>query len=258
MIVNNKIKGVKVLKIVAFANQKGGVGKSTTAFNTAYLLADSNKKVLMIDLDPQLSLTMLCNKKRAFKYSTYDVLKGKAKIQDAIISVDETLDLLATNQQLSALELEIVNMRGRETLLKQTLEDLTGYDYVIIDCPPSLSLLLANALVAATHIIIPCETDLLAYDGLELLLNSIAQVKEGMNEKLKVLGVVATFHNPRALHNKDVLELIEELDIPLITTVGDSVKVKDANASSLPLHRYDKRHQIVKQYKKIMEAVING
>ena len=247
------------MKIISFANQKGGVGKSTLTFNISYLLADKKKKVLMIDFDPQQSLSVICGEENHIQYSIYDVLKDSVAIKDAIISITDNLDFIPANQDLANLDLEIVGLNNREAILKKallTVKDL--YDYVLIDCPPALNLLLVNALVASTNVIIPTETDYLSYKGLDLLLNTIAKIKDAVNRDLSLLGVVATFYDSRTLHSREILELLEELDLKVITTVSSSTVVKDATLASLPLHRYSKTNKIVKQYKSIMEAILNG
>ena len=246
------------MKIIAFSNQKGGVGKSTTAFNVAHLLAQDSS-VLMVDLDPQSSLTSICGKDAEVEYSVYNLLRQTAGFNQIVLPINDRLDLLPATQELADLELEIVNVKGRERYLKTALEGIgKNYDYVVVDCPPSLNLLLVNALVAATHVIIPCETDYLAWKGVDLLLNSIAKVKTGVNQELKILGIVATFYNPRTLHSREIFEMLEEMEIPVITPLSSSTRVKDASLGSMPLHEYDKNNKIVEQYKKIEEAIKHG
>lgn len=244
---------------ISFSNQKGGVAKSTTAYNVSYLLAEDGYNVLMIDYDPQASLTTITGKDGSFTNSMYEVSRGDVAATDAIIKIDKNLDLIPADIKLANLELEIVGERSRECFLKNALSSLEDkYDYIIIDCLPSLNLLLTNALVASDSVIIPCECDYLAYNGLDLLLSTIARVKTSLNSNINILGVVATFYDARTLHNRDVLDLLQELDLDIITTVSSSVKVKDATVAHMPLHLYDKKNKIVSQYMKIKEKIIDG
>lgn len=242
--------------ILSVSNQKGGVTKTTLTFNLAYLLAEK-KKVLAVDLDPQGSLTTIFSPDD-IQYTIYSVMCEGVKAKDAVISVSESLDLLAGGIQLANAEVELVNAKGRENYLKLALESIKGeYDYILIDCPPSLGLLLINSLNASDKVIIPTTTDYLSYKGLDLLLDTIAKVKVNFNPELKILGVVATSHNNRTLHNREILELLQD-EFEVLGTVGISTKVKDATLAGEPLHKFDRKHKIVTEYKKVARRVIDG
>ena len=241
--------------IIAISNQKGGVNKTTITFNLGYLLAEEGKKTLLIDADPQGSLTTIFNADNRAK-NIYNVLLEQEPLQNTIIEVEESLHLLSGGIELSNFEVNVATKKGRENCFKEMLGEIKGqYDYILIDSPPSLGLLLINILNASERVIIPTQTDYLSYKGLDLLLHTIARVKETFNRELKIMGVVATGYDGRTLHSKEILELIEGMDVLGIIT--NSVKVKDATLAGEPLHRYDKKHKIVEQYIKIASEVLN-
>lgn len=240
--------------IIAVSNQKGGVGKSTLTFNMGYLLAEQGKRILVIDADPQGSLSTIFNVDDSMK-NIYNVLLEQEPLQKTIIEVEENLHLLPGGIELADFEVNVAIKAGRENCFKEMLGEIEEqYDYILIDSPPSLGLLLINILNASNRVIIPTQTDYLSYKGLDLLLHTIARVKETFNRELKVLGVVATGFDGRTLHSKEILELIEGMNVLGIIT--NSVKVKDATLASEPLHRYDAKHKIVEQYKKIAREVL--
>lgn len=242
--------------ILSVSNQKGGVTKTTLTFNLAYLLSE-RRRVLVVDLDPQGSLTTIFSPQE-MKYTIYDVMCRGIDANDAVVSVNDNLFLLAGGIELSNAEIELVNAKGREKYLTIALENVKNdYDYILIDCPPSLGLLLINSLNASNQVIIPTTTDYLSYKGLDLLLNTIAKVKVNFNTELKILGIVATSHDNRTLHNREILELLQE-EFEVLGTIGISTKVKDATLSGKPLHIYDKKHKIVGEYNKIIRRIIDG
>lgn len=243
--------------IISISNQKGGVNKTTLVFNLGYLLAEAGKRTLLIDLDPQGSLTTIFNLGEVDK-DIYNVLMDKEPIGLAIKCMEDNLDLVPGGIQLSNAEIELAGVIGRENFLKDALEAIKeDYDYILIDCLPSLGLLLINALNAADQVVIPTSTDYLSYKGLDLLLETIAKVKVNFNSNLSVLGIVATMHDNRTLHNKEVLELIAD-DFEILSTIGISTKVKDSTLAGVPLHRFDKKHKIVDQYMQIVRRIIDG
>lgn len=240
--------------IIAISNQKGGVNKTTLTFNLGYLLAEQGKRTLVIDADPQGSLTTIFNADNSEK-NIYSVLLEQEPLQNTIMEIEENLHLLPGGIELSNFEVNVATKPGRENCFKDMLREIKEqYDYILIDSPPSLGLLLINILNATDRVIIPTQTDYLSYKGLDLLLHTIARVKETFNRELKILGVVATGFDGRTLHSKEILELIEGMNVLGIIT--NSVKVKDATLASEPLHRYDKKHKIVEEYRKIAREVL--
>lgn len=240
--------------IIAVSNQKGGVNKTTLTFNLGYLLAEQGKRTLVIDADPQGSLSTIFNVDDREK-NIYNVLLEQEPVQKTIVEIEENLYLLPGGIELANFEVNVATKPGRENCFKDMLSEIKSqYDYILIDSPPSLGLLLINILNASQRVIIPTHTDYLSYKGLSLLLHTVERIKETFNRELKIMGVVATGFDGRTLHSKEILELIEGLNVLGIIT--NSVKVKDATLASEPLHRYDKKHKIVEQYKKIAREVL--
>lgn len=240
--------------VIAISNQKGGVGKTTLTFNLGYLLAEKGKKTLLIDADPQGSLTTIfnCNDRTS---NIYGVLLDKEPIRDKIVSIEKGLDFLPGGIQLADFEVNVANKKGRENYFKNMIAEVAkNYDYILIDSPPSLGLLLVNILNAIDKLIIPTQTDYLSYRGLDLLLHTVARVKDNLNPTLKILGVVATGFDVRTLHAKEILELMEGMDI--LGIISNSVKVKDAVLEGQPLHRYDKGHKIAREYTRIAKEIM--
>jgi len=191
------------MKIISILNQKGGVAKTTSTQNIAAGLNLLGKKVLAIDFDPQGNLTSGFGlDKRNLDYTIYDLLKTKAfganklNFSDVVVKTDFA-DILPTNIKMSKINLELGGVPGKESLLKEILKDVYGYDYVLIDCPPSLDTLTFNALMASNEVYIPVQTEFYALEGLAQLLNTIQLIKESLNENLKIEGVLLTMYDSR-------------------------------------------------------------
>src|SRR5205823_6497120 len=202
-------------RIVSIANQKGGVGKTTTAVNIAAALAEKGERVLAVDLDPQghLTINMGCRRPDDLELTIYDVLTNhRTAAADTRMRSDNIgVDFLPANIELSGAELQLVTELGRESVFKEKLEPLLDdYDFVIIDCPPSLGLLCVNALVASTEVIIPLQCEYFGMKGMQLLQNTIERVRAKLNPKLRISGILATIHKSRTLHSQEVLELVRE------------------------------------------------
>jgi chromosome partitioning protein len=186
-------------RILAIANQKGGVGKTTTAVNLAAALAATPRRVLLVDLDPQGNATMASGvDKRELEASMCEVLLGEATANAAIVATQEGYDLLPTNIDLTAAEIRLMDEPAREHRLKNALDAIRGrYDYVLIDCPPSLSLLTLNALAAADGVIVPMQCEYFALEGLSALVNTIEALKQKLNPALEIAGIVRTMYDVR-------------------------------------------------------------
>ena len=220
-------------KIYALAQQKGGVGKTTTAINLGAALVERGRKVLLVDVDPQGALSAgLGLDPLELKQTIYNVLRGEVDAHAVIHETDAGCSLLPANIDLSASEIELVSEPGRERILKEKLSSVSdAYDYVLVDCPPSLSLLTLNALSAASGVIIPVQTQYFALRGLDLLFKTIEKVQKRINPGLKVVAILPTMHDARTLHAREIIEelrttygeLVCETAIPLTVKLPDSV-----------------------------------
>lgn len=202
-----------MVKIIAFSNQKGGVGKTTTVLNVADYVARSGKKVLMIDIDPQGNLTSGYGiAKNRIENSLYDLMTGSAKFEEVVLPTGyENLDILPCNMDLAGLEVELVSVPNRAKVLANALKGkIDGYDFVMIDCPPSLGVLTLNALCTCDGVIVPIQSEFFALEGLSQLMNTIKLVKERINPKIKVEGVILTMYDGRSLMAKQVSDEIKK------------------------------------------------
>jgi len=194
--------------IVSFLNHKGGVGKTTSAINLGAGMVELGKKVLLVDLDPQANLTLALGIGRQ-RYSIYEALRGESELTP--VQCKENFDVITSTLDLSSAEMELINEAGREYILRELFEPLQEeYDYIIIDCPPSLGLLSLNALTSSQYVIIPLQTEFLALQGLAKIKQVIDKVRFRLNKKLKIGGVVATMYDQRRILNREVVETIEK------------------------------------------------
>ncbi|MBI3994432.1 MAG: ParA family protein [Nitrospirae bacterium] len=222
--------------IIAVANQKGGVGKTTTAINLAASLAVADKKVLLIDVDPQGNTTSgLQGNREGFSASLYDVILGEKKIGDIVLKTELAgLDLIPARVDLVGAELELVQLPQRESLLKKALQDAVGrYDYLILDCPPSLGLLTLNALTAAHSVIVPVQCEYYAMEGLGQLLKTVQRVRESYNPGLKIEGILFTMYDGRTNLSQQV---VREVRSYFKQQVFESVVPRNVVLAEAPSH----------------------
>jgi chromosome partitioning protein len=234
-------------KIIAIANQKGGVGKTTTSINLAASFAEMKRKVLLIDLDAQGNATAGSGiQKTQVKYSIDQVLSEDADIQEAILKTNNGYDLLATHQELIVAEMQLLQIPQREQRLKGILSTVSHlYDYILIDCPPSLSVLTVNALVAANSVLIPIQCEYFALEGLSALLSTIEQIRNTINPALHVEGLLRTMYDGRNRLALDVsAQLLAHFPTELYRTViPRNVRLAEAPSHGAAVLHYDKKSQ---------------
>lgn len=245
-------------KIIAIINQKGGVGKTTTAINIASYLSKSSKTVLLIDLDPQGNATSgIGLNKNSFEHTSYDVIMGHTPIGEAVQPVERLgLDVLPSNESLAAAETDLATEPNRETKLKQAFSGL-AYDYVLIDCPPALGLLTINALTAADWLLIPVQTEYYAMEGLTQLLSVVQRIRQGLNPSLELLGVIATMYDARtSLADQVYGELKKHFGGKLFETViPRNVRLAEAPSFGKSIHEHDKWSKGARSYKQLAKEI---
>lgn len=249
-------------KIIAVANQKGGVGKTTTAVNLSACLAMSKKRVLLIDCDPQGNATSGVGGNKNVESSTYDLIVNEEKLENVIQkSAVENLDVCPSNINLAGAEVELVSMISREQRLKEALKDKCGeYDYVIIDCPPSLGMVTLNAMTASNSILVPIQCEYYALEGLGQLMSTIDLVQKHLNKNLYVEGVVLTMYDARTNLSTQVIDEVRKYfkDKVYKSIIPRNVKLSEAPSFGIPIALYDKNSKGAVAYMNLAKELIRA
>ena len=247
-------------KIIAVTNQKGGVGKTTTAVNLAACVAALDRRVLLVDIDPQGNATSGLGQSDKVEKTVYDVLIGEAAAGEAIIDTGYgPLFLMPTAIELAGAEIELVNVENREGLLKDALAPVAGdYDYIFIDCPPSLSLLTLNALTAADSVLIPIQCEYYALEGVGQLVNTVKLMRRKLNPDLAVEGILLTMFDGRTNLGAQVVQEVRKhfRDEAFETLIPRNVRLSEAPSYGLPIHLYDARCNGAKAYQALARELI--
>jgi chromosome partitioning protein len=249
------------MRKIAFTNQKGGVGKTTSTINTGAALSNLGYKVLLVDMDPQANLTYSLKLQTwRLDKNLYHVLKGDVPIENVILNHD-SFDILPSSIELSGAEMELVNVPAREMLLKDALEEVTeSYDFVLLDCPPNLGILTLNAFTAADELVIVLQSEYLALHGLSKLMDVIQVVQRRLNKNLKVEGILCTLYDNRKNLNREVVGHIRDYFGAKVfnTVIRDNVALAEAPSHHKTIFEYDGQSKGAQDYQMLAKEIRNG
>ena len=249
-------------RIIAIANQKGGVGKTTTAINLSSCLAEKGKKVLSVDMDPQGNLTSgLGMEKENIEKTIYDLIIGETNIEEVIVKSEDidNLELIPTSIDLSAAEIELIDLDEKEYILRKAIHQVKEqYDFIIIDCPPSLSMLTINAMTTADSVLVPIQCEYYALEGLSQLMHTVQLVKDRLNSELEIEGVVFTMYDARTNLSLQVVENVKDnLEQNIYKTIiPRNIRLAEAPSYGMPINLYDSKSAGAESYRKLADEVI--
>jgi chromosome partitioning protein len=247
-------------RVISFANQKGGVAKTTTTLNLGVAFAEQGLKVLLVDLDPQGNLTMSQGlNPDSIDRSMFDVLVHRLPLQEVIHHAE--VDLAVSSIDLAGAELALSSMIGRERALEKALAVVKdGYDYVLIDTPPSLGLLTINALVASNGVIVPVQCEYLSLRGLVQLENTLSMIRENLNPHVEIEGILPTMYDRRTLHSREAVEILQENfgDLVFNTKIRKTVRYAEAPVKGTSVLKYDPSGSAAEAYRQLAKEVLNG
>lgn len=249
-------------RTIAIANQKGGVGKTTTAINLSACLAEKGKKVLAVDMDPQGNMTSgLGVDKDSVENTIYNLIIGEAKMEEVLIkNVLENLDIIPTNIDLSGAEIELLDVEEKEYIVRNEINKIKdNYDFIIIDCPPSLSMLTINAMTTADSVLVPIQCEYYALEGLSQLIHTVKLVRDRLNPKLTIEGVVFTMYDARTNLSLQVVENVKDnLEQTIYKTIiPRNIRLAEAPSHGLPINIYDPKSSGAESYMLLAEEVIH-
>jgi chromosome partitioning protein len=258
------------MRVIAIANQKGGVGKTTSTMNVGAALVEQGQRVLLIDLDPQASLTTAfglepdsldCTLYNALDAALHD--REQPRLPDVAQRTSHGTDLVPANLTLSAIDLDLLNAMSGEFVLRELTSRLKNrYDFVLVDCPPNLGLLTINALAAANEVLIPLQTEFLPMKGLKLLLNTIHKAQHKLNPKLKIAGVLLTMVEARTLHSREVVESVKKVFDGRVrifaSSIKRSVKIKEATVAAESVLTYAPHSDVAEAFRNLAKELLDG
>lgn len=253
-----------MVKTIAIANQKGGVGKTTTAINLSSCIAEAGKKVLVIDMDPQGNCTSGFGiRKNELENTLYELIIGECTLRECIMNVNsvKNLKIIPSNVNLAGAEIELLDLNDREYVLKNEIDYIKdNYDYIIIDCPPSLNMLTVNALTTADSVLVPIQCEYYALEGISQLINTIDLIHDRLNENLKIEGVVFTMFDARTNLSTDVVKNVQDnLDVKVYNSIiPRNVRLAEAPSNGLPINIYDSSSTGAKSYKNLAKEIMEG